>query len=751
MSVCETTSGAFNTQNLLGIGRRIAPGALIGILDGNFLRLVGATDIGVGTLSRGTRFPLHLIGGPEPNESIQSLLGGGYFHFQYEPPVQGAQEVASLIPGSRYRVYYINQERHPESRNVVVWIRGMRILSEGILVCSGPVRRLSEEFVTARPPRDITSLAGRIIRIMDAGGLPSGAAPRVTIINIMPHLHRTQPNHDETMELFRELVRRGRIADFINLAIYSSESELLHWMQQQGVPWSEIFQYWEPSASNSLAFFGGVMAGASVDQVVGVAEIAPNLIPGFLDRYFPELLDEEFQQNRRRFWTAVRELLHRVFTSPFATGVDAVRNWLNLMSNELYNLRFFEAGRMFGNALVIILSIPGAARSIGRGLRFAAAETGRVTQAALQMLRRWGVTVQELFERLPRPGMEYAFQSGARIRRGRNGFENVLNNERLTNHELGLEPDVHAGSAGRGTSRAVEGPASSLPARTRDAIHRAVNDMVQTGGGVGTAEQLAQARSNLHGILRRRSIPRASGERVIQKIESAVRRGVSPEILQNVLTETLGFRQRYRRILSQNGDTFEALFHLIQQRRISPGHVGSLGELETIERLLQNPRNIRRIDLVPDGRPAIGSQGRTPDVVIHYNRPPHHLPSGQRMERLEIRTLKLRSARSNLQNRLRENIIEKATELSQLTSELRISNYPVPPGGTITLNVPTNISLQNLIEAADSVINQLKEPFLLQHRSVWRIQIQAGDNVINYIRGSESRGRGVNFFYRERH
>lgn len=340
--------------------------ARLGRIEGNNLRVDGITV----TLLR------YLASGEVP-ATVGAWLGPGAVYLNATPREHTG--LVAAVEGGAYAVDTVAPDgrRHYTGLRVITW--ELPPIPAGV-VAYVPADQvwLRETTIVGRPPADVLAIAAAVVGDLDRHD-KAWAPANVTAMLLIPRLRGL--DHDELMEVFAELAKLGRLGHVFNLV---RAEQFRTFLREREVPWSYVFANWEPGAQDTAAMFAGVMVGGG-ENVYQVLELAAALAGG-------AFFSEELARKEREFWQAIGQLLRH----PLISVAEMVRTLYDAFIGKLLQLQFFDAGRILGNALVTLLTIPEAIASVPK----LAASAGRLavtfTRVTVEVFERLGVGLQDL-------------------------------------------------------------------------------------------------------------------------------------------------------------------------------------------------------------------------------------------------------------------------------------------------------------------------------------------------------------------
>jgi hypothetical protein len=351
-------------------------------------RVVDLHGLGRGQLSGNVlttadgEFTVHAAAPLGEGDTVSSRLGPGVFHLR-PVPSDGLGAAVVAADGS-YEVDHVDARggRTPTGLRVVT--RDLPPAPGGLLVYS-PHAACPEATVEGRPPADVDRLARHVMRVMDdAGPTPE---PALTAYLILATLGPQRLTAEETMALLTRFRDDGRLVEFLNLV---GLPRFRQYLRDQGIGWSFVYANWEPSFNDSGLFYAGFLIGSG-ESAVDAVRLAAALIGA--------TFSEELAQERAEFFEAVRRFIAYLVTG----AVEGVRQQVKMAEDALWDLEFFEAGRILGNLAVALLASPEAVRALPRAVRGIVTSETEPTALTIAAVRRLGVPLHALAAFLREP------------------------------------------------------------------------------------------------------------------------------------------------------------------------------------------------------------------------------------------------------------------------------------------------------------------------------------------------------------
>lgn len=253
-------------------------------------------------------------------------------------------------------------------------------------------------------------LARRIAVILDetSRGLAAFGGSGPTVDAILSWLERDDLTPAEVMDVLGRLRPTGHLPRLLNLV---SHRKLRRFLREKQVPWQFVLQNWEPSFNDTGTFFAGFAVGAA-ESLTDLLR----LVVAIVGAPFSQQLAEE----RDRFWESVRFLLSPEFAglvaqfvdSPVALAKLALGRYASEVEQRLWNLEFFEAGRLLGFTLAAVLSVAGGLKKLPAVLRRIAQIAREAAELTIAQIRRLGVSLQQLRQLLTGPAQQLVTPEG---------------------------------------------------------------------------------------------------------------------------------------------------------------------------------------------------------------------------------------------------------------------------------------------------------------------------------------------------
>ncbi|MFS8197497.1 hypothetical protein ACLVWQ_02300 [Streptomyces sp. CWNU-52B] len=331
--------------------------ALLGRISADSL-VVGSTDVRL----------VPALGGPDRERTVAARLGAGAF---YLDPI--ARErlglVAAAVPGAGYAVHRVTDDGRRHDTGLRVVTRDTVTVPAGVLAYTGDLTTLRETTIVGRGPGAFRAAAARIADALEHG--LSGAPGSVVAATMKSHLRGLDA--DELMSVFEELRRRGKLGEALALVRVREFRTFLH---ERQVPWTYVLANWEPNVADGAQVFSGVLWGAG-ENLYQVVEVI-GMLAG-------SVFSEQLARERHRFWTAIVTCVGH----PLVTAEQGLRQLRDTFLEKLEQLEFFDAGRVLGQLVMTLLTLPEAVRALPKlagGAVRAVVSVNRVGVAALDSI-----------------------------------------------------------------------------------------------------------------------------------------------------------------------------------------------------------------------------------------------------------------------------------------------------------------------------------------------------------------------------
>lgn len=343
------------------------------------------------------------------DETLSARLGPGVLYLR--PVPRDTLGLAGLAAGGSYALEHVLDSGALAPAGISVVTRGLPPYRSGFLAYATDVIHLPDILVRGRVPRDAQALAQTVAATMDyvgganrailatavlekLGGLPDqgddAASPRVTPA--------------ELAVVMAYLQRMNRLAAFLNLAAIPSFRDYL---RRKEVDWSFIYANWRASVDDSGLFIAGFAIGAAQNLTDSVV-ILGTLMGAALSRIVGHPYLEELAADARQMWRGLRTLVEQ----PVVTLSAGVRSALAAMEEALWQLEFFEAGQILGNAVVLLLTLPEAVAALPKAAQATLRGAVSLARLAMRGLVRMGARFRDILTIMLAP-IGHAVQTAA--------------------------------------------------------------------------------------------------------------------------------------------------------------------------------------------------------------------------------------------------------------------------------------------------------------------------------------------------
>lgn len=299
------------------------------------------------------------LGGTDGERTVGARLGAGAFYLE---PIARERVglVAAAVPGAGFAVHRVTGDGRRHDTGLRVIARDAATVPAGVLAYTGDFTTLREVTVVGHRTGDPRAAAALIAAALEHG--LAGAPGSVVAATLKDHLKGL--DDDELMACFGELRRLGKLGETFALVRSRGFRDYLH---ERRVPWTYVLAHWEPHATDMAAVFGGVLWGGG--------------------EYHTQIIEVVYElagspSERERFWTGLVTLVQH----PLVTAEAGLRQLRDVLLEKLEQLEFFDAGRLIGQLVVTLLTLPSAVRALprlGGGAVRAVLAVDRVGVAAL--------------------------------------------------------------------------------------------------------------------------------------------------------------------------------------------------------------------------------------------------------------------------------------------------------------------------------------------------------------------------------
>ncbi len=299
------------------------------------------------------------------SETLSSKLGENRV-FYLKNTQRHLLGAAALMEGGAYQIFHINQNNQFAATGLSVISKGLAAYP-GMLIYTDTKIILPAISIHARLPRDTQAIALRLRSVLAQSGALSNRA--ITAEQLLLHLEPENLNETEIMEVMNFLQRQGTLAQFLS---HVSVTRFRDYLRNTGVSWDYVYSHWDAEFEDSGLFFMGFIfgAGENVLDVISLLYVAVG-----------KLFSESLIKLPEKLFAAISQLMQ----NPLVLAEKGLVQLTKIIEDHLWNLRFFEAGRIFGNILVTLLTLPATIKSLPTIAKatLKAAKTGTVQAAKL--------------------------------------------------------------------------------------------------------------------------------------------------------------------------------------------------------------------------------------------------------------------------------------------------------------------------------------------------------------------------------
>jgi hypothetical protein len=327
----------------------------------------------------------------------------------------------ALWPGSSaYEIDIVDRAGTLRATTIRVFAPDLEAVAEGVLAYSSRDLFFAPEEVVARAPRNLDDILRRILAEFDGVlyGYSTTLAPQLIGKNVLRLLEAEDPNPAETFQLLERLRLLNRLDQLISLIPHTSG--LGPFLRLKQVDWEYVYANARVHINDFGSFGGGLVFGGFETHYEGLRVFALLLGEGgaeILDFFLPGEKGA-FHKEIDRELIAMYRAMTQFFTSPLSTLLSAASETYRAWGDAMWNLDFFEAGRIFGNLIATldmlfagVTALPALVEALAKAPAFIV----RLTVAAVV---RMGVELKELAEFMqsfaPR-GLQFQTATGVRM------------------------------------------------------------------------------------------------------------------------------------------------------------------------------------------------------------------------------------------------------------------------------------------------------------------------------------------------
>jgi hypothetical protein len=231
---------------------------------------------------------------------------------------------------------------------------------------------------------DVAAVAAAIAASLDQ------EAPAL-VMRVLILIERAQLDAQEFQLLLELLTRRGMLAKFLDLSRFEDFRAML---RANDVPWEFVIEN-QYTPMDSAVFWVGFPLGIG-QNILAVVDLLAALGSGIalaVNQITKDPYSDALAQKFRELMGGVKV----VFSHPLVTGQAAINQFEGAFREAIWQLKFEEAGRLFGQALITIVTLPEMIKALPQlaksAVKFAAAAgvlAARVVQATLAQLLALG-------------------------------------------------------------------------------------------------------------------------------------------------------------------------------------------------------------------------------------------------------------------------------------------------------------------------------------------------------------------------
>ena len=242
----------------------------------------------------------------------------------------------------------------------------------------------------------LQSIADGIAQDLDRSTLNANVLARVIITRLAGH--EVELTSEEVMTVLGLLRTNGHLGAFLGLVRYPQDPDyetIGALLKRNRVPIEFVYQNFDIGWIQYNEFFIGYVGGAASSAIEGLLFIARLLGNAALDLLAATAAtagvidsdtEKSWRQSPQEFFAAIHEF---VFHPLVALSAGAQR-FVEAYRKAIYELDFLTVGRINGEIVVILLTLPGAAKSaarlIGRGGRLVAVSVAAAKLSFQQLL-----------------------------------------------------------------------------------------------------------------------------------------------------------------------------------------------------------------------------------------------------------------------------------------------------------------------------------------------------------------------------
>jgi hypothetical protein len=356
----------------------------------------------------GKQFALEGISGVAKGTTISGALGPGVFMLKPLPKESGTT-IRWLRGDHPYEVWIVSASGRLRRKGMQIGVFDLGVIKEGLFIYSTRTLHVDAGFViTARIPRDVRSLFQKIRNELDYEVVLIPINPAIQAINIINYIEAEKLSKQEFKLLIDKLRNGGLLGRFFNLVHIPRFRDYL---KKQSLTWDFIFSHWAPNFNDTGRFLAGYIAGVG-QSITSAIELLKLMDPPFAEllardpNLKPHL--DEIRKRRAEFFAGIRKF----FRHPWTNTIKGIKKLYKSFKDALWKLDFFEAGRILGNVVIAVLTLPSAIKSLPKAAKFIGKGVLHLAKLTAEQLRRLGVAAKELRRFLLEPSYQLVTPNG---------------------------------------------------------------------------------------------------------------------------------------------------------------------------------------------------------------------------------------------------------------------------------------------------------------------------------------------------
>ncbi len=336
------------------------------------------------------RFDVYPMPGASGYDLLSDALGEGVFIWT---PLE---DIESDHDTGQYRIEQLQGDGALSAAGLTVATRDLETLTAGLIVASRPLGALEFD---SQVPESVQGAVEMVSRQLADYAWYS--TTDIFAVRVLANLKLMTLSPDEVMQLLARLKPKGLLGPFLSLINYAP---FRNYLQRQQVPWDYVFHHWDQHfrdhAQTLMGFFYGCLENVTeVFEFIGLVIGAP--------------FDEEKAREMKQFVEAIKQL----FESPIEVIRTGLRHFRKAFEDAMWELRFFEAGRLVAQAVMTLIEIPEIVIALYKVTRSLVHALVKLVDATVITAREIGVPMRDFLEFLMNPGppLEFAYAGGAGI------------------------------------------------------------------------------------------------------------------------------------------------------------------------------------------------------------------------------------------------------------------------------------------------------------------------------------------------